>query len=62
MKTILIVSNGLDTPVSIVQKGKRKFVVTYGLQVKPFDNWKSAFEEFGYCVAHSLECSGMLVR
>lgn len=62
MKTILIVSNGLDAPVSIAQKGKRKFQVTYGLQVKTFDNWQPAFENFGYCVAHSLECASMLVR
>jgi hypothetical protein len=62
MKTILTISEGLDFPVSIAQSGKRNFVVTYGKQISTFDNWKSAFEDFGYCVAHSLECAGNLIR
>ena len=59
MKLLYSIEDGY---IKIEQSSKREFRVTYGLQVKSFDNWKSAFEDFGYCLAHYLECESKLKR
>lgn len=62
MKTIYQLTD-TEWPLSIQQKGKFLFVVQYGQDVpRVFNNWKEAFAEFGYCLAHSLECQSKLVR
>ena len=59
MKTLFAIDNGY---ILIEQSSKKNFRVTYGKQIKTFDNWESAFKEFGECVAHHLECEGILSR
>jgi hypothetical protein len=59
MKLLYSIENGY---IKIEQTSKRNFQTTYGLQVKTFDNWQSAFENFGYCLAHHLECESILSR
>lgn len=61
-KTIITVSENVYIPVSIAQNGKNRFIVTYGQEVTKYDNWVKAFEQFGYKLAHSLECAGKLIR
>lgn len=61
MKTLQQISD-LGFPLAIKQKGKKNFEVHYGKQIKKFNDWKPAFEEFGYCLAHALELNGVLDR
>jgi|LGVE01.1.fsa_nt_gb hypothetical protein len=49
-----------DSNVKLVRTSKSKFKVVYGSHMAcdlPID---AAFEEFGNCVRHSLECAGKL--
>ena len=59
MKLLYSIEDGY---IKIEQSSKRNFRVTYGLQVKRFDNWLSAFHEYGECLAHYLECESKLSR
>ena len=59
MKTLFAIDNGY---ILIEQSSNKNFRVTYGKQIKTFNNWESAFKEFGECVAHYLECEGVLSR
>ena len=49
---------GLDYPIELAQKSKRKFVVTYGAEVNVFPNLTLAMDCFNSCVLHSAECLG----
>lgn len=59
MKLLYSVEDGY---IKIEQRSKRFYQTTYGLQVRTFANWQEAFADFGYCLAHHLECEGKLSR
>lgn len=59
MKLLYTIENGC---IKIEQSSKRNFRVSYGSQVREFNNWRAAFEDFGYCLAHYLECESKLSR
>ena len=42
------------------QRRNKRHQVRYGLQKRQFRNSADAAEEFGFCVHHQAECSGLL--
>lgn len=42
------------------RKGKNKFVITYGQQIKEFDSSDKAAKEFSNCLLHMAQCEGKL--
>ena len=49
-----------DLDVTLVQQGKDKFAVIYGLQVNDSMDYTEAAEEYGACIFHALTCAGKL--
>ena len=54
---ILMSCTGFDVPVTMHCDGR--FIVTYGAQVKEFDDLMQAIAEYESCVIHSATCAGM---
>ena len=57
MGNLLMSCVGFDTEVTMHCDGQ--FVVTYGLQVKRFDDLMEAIAEYESCVIHSATCAWM---
>lgn len=61
--TLLMACAGFDTEVTMHCDGpfvsEGPFVVTYGKQVKTFDDLMQAIAEYESCVIHSATCAGM---
>ena len=47
-------------PIKIEQDARRKFTVSYGLQVKRGLSYEAAAREFGECMFHCLACDSKL--
>ncbi len=49
-----------DFCLTLIQQGRDRFAVIYGLQVKREMKWRDAAIEYGTCLLHALECAGKL--
>ena len=58
-------TNSLDPKapawIAMVQTGRNKFTVIYGLQVKSELNYAQAASELGECIMHHLACESIIV-
>lgn len=49
-----------DVSVTLEQRANGKFRVVYGLEIHDNLNYSEAAREYGFCVMHSLCCSGKI--
>ena len=54
---LILASEGLDNSVTIEQKTKTLFTVTYGAEVFHELTLKGALKTFSECVLHSYKCT-----
>jgi len=62
MKTVLEITQDIDTPVKLEQAANYSFRVTYGKHVLANMTYEEAFAEFGACILHSATCAGLVAE
>jgi hypothetical protein len=52
--------NDLPYPLALIQNGRNRFTVRYGLQIKRGLTYSEAAKEYGACLMHALALQGKL--
>lgn len=52
--------DALAFPVKLMQQGRDRFTILYGLMSKTDLDYEEAGRELGLCIMHALSCEGKL--
>ncbi len=58
--TVNFEGSGHQYAVSIKQTSKKRYTVTYGLQVRTGLSYSEAAKELGLCLMHSMACESLI--